>query len=522
MTFELMNIRKEIVNALKEEGIINPTKIQQLAIPLIKSGKDVIGMSNTGSGKTVAFGVPILEKIVPRGGLQVLIMVPTRELAVQIGRELEKFSKYMHASIATVFGGVAIGPQMDKLQRAEIVVGTTGRLVDHLHRGTLNLSKLTCVILDEADKMIEMGFIEDIEELLKRVPKNKQVLLFGATISDEINNIKHRHMNDPEIAKADTYVKDDFLEQYYYDVKPNEKFSLLVHLLKKEEMERVLVFCATIATVEILAKNLRAQGVKAEMIHGKLTQNKRLSIIENFNKGKTNILIASAVAARGLDIRNISHVINYSLSKDAEEYIHRVGRTARAGDFGKAITLLEPKDHEAFGHINSRFSVNIKKLPKEAFPQLTFNARENMSRSRDGGFNRGRGGNFNRDKNNSFNRGEGNFNRDRNSGFNRGRSTSFNKDRNSSSNHEGGNSSSGRNSGFNRGRSTSFNKDRNNSSNREGGSFNRENRFGSSREGGRFGRASTSQSSENRDDRTQFNKYNKHSNRNEQYRSRKY
>jgi len=382
MTFKLLEIKPEIIRALEEDGIIKPTKIQKLAIPVIKSGQDVIGISNTGSGKTVAFGVPILEKIVPKSGLQVLIMCPTRELAVQIAKELKKFSKYFPCNITTVYGGVGLGQQAFNLTKADIVVGTTGRLVDHFQRGNLNLSKLRCVVLDEADKMVEMGFIEDIELLLKHVPKDKQVLLFGATISDEVNNIKHRHMNQPKIVKAEAYVKEDYLKQYYYDVEPKEKFSLLVHLLKKEQTKRVLIFCSTRIGVEILARNLRFQGIKVDMMHGKLSQSARLRIIDDFNSGISKILVASAVAARGLDIRDISHVFNFDLSNDPLEYVHRIGRTARAGESGKAITLLEPRNHDVFGQILQNYDLKVEKLEAGDFPKLRFQARSMQSRGR--------------------------------------------------------------------------------------------------------------------------------------------
>ncbi len=372
MTFELLEVNKEIISTLEKDGIKNPTKIQKLTIPAIKQGKDVVGVSNTGSGKTVAFGVPIIEKVVPGAGLQTLILTPTRELTVQIAKELKKFSRNINCNITTVYGGVAIEPQIHKIPRSEIVVGTTGRLIDHLRRGTLDLSKIKMIVLDEADKMVEMGFIEDIELILSKVPKNKQVLLFGATISNEINDIKKRHMNDPVIAQAESYVTEDFLKQYYYDVKPFEKFSLLAHLLKTEETERVIIFCSTRANVEVLTRNLKANGVEAEMIHGKLRQNTRQRIMDNFNRGRPKILVASAVAARGIDIKNVSHIFNYSLSKDPEEYIHRVGRTARAGESGKAITLLEPRDHDAFGQILHQYSLNVKKLEKGEFPSLRF------------------------------------------------------------------------------------------------------------------------------------------------------
>ena len=391
MSFEKLNVMKEIVRALTEAGITTPTLIQEKAIPLIKAGKDVIGRSKTGSGKTAAFGIPILEMITPRAGLQALILTPTRELAVQISGVLESFGKYIHCSVATVYGGVSITPQIHKIARSEIVVSTPGRLLDHLERRTINLSKIRCVVLDEADKMVEMGFIQDVERILEHTPQQKQVLLFGATLSSEINNLKRKHMNDPIVAEAEHQVKEDLLAQYYYNVEPQEKFSLLVHLLKKEETRRVIIFCSTRSTVEIVARNLRQQGVHVEMIHGKLSQARRLSVIEGFNKGKPNVLVASSVAARGLDIKDISHVFNYDLSGDPQEYIHRIGRTARAGESGKAITLLSPKNHEEFGAILNRYRLDVEVLPLEDFPRLRFDAHGMQQR----GFARqrfGRGG----------------------------------------------------------------------------------------------------------------------------------
>lgn len=372
MYFQDLNIREELIRALKEIGINEPTDIQEKAIPMILAGKDVIGISKTGSGKTVAFGLPLLEKVVPGHGIQVLIIGPTRELAVQISQEMRKFGKYLKFNVATIYGGVSINPQIEELERADIVVGTPGRLLDHLQRRTLDLSKLTCAVLDEADKMIEMGFIEDIERILNSTPENRQVLLFGATISDEIGRLKHQYMHNPVIARAESKVEENLLEQYYYNTEPREKFSLLVHLLKKENVGLAIIFCSKISTVEIVTKNLRHQNIHADMLHGKLSQNRRLRVLENFHQAKPNILVASAVAARGLDIKDVTHVINYDLSQDPQEYIHRIGRTARAGEAGKAITLLEARDYDVFGDILKRFQVKVTELQKEDFPKLRF------------------------------------------------------------------------------------------------------------------------------------------------------
>ena len=374
MIFEELNVKKELVQGLKEMGLKEPTEIQTKAIPLIKQGKDVISISKTGSGKTAAFGVPILEDIKQGQGIQYLIIAPVRELAVQISNELRKFGKYIKFSVTTVYGGVSINPQIEAMQRADIVVSTPGRLLDHLENYDLKLDKIKCVVLDEADKMVEMGFIEDIRKILNETPNNRQTLLFGATISNEIDELKQEYMHDPVVAQAESHVEEEYLEQYYYDVKQFEKFSLLVHLLKKEKKDLAIVFCSARSTVEMVTKNLRDNGIKADMIHGKLTQNRRLKVIENFHKGRPNILVASAVAARGLDIKDVSHIFNYDLSQDAQEYVHRVGRTARAGKQGKAITLLSERDHDVFREILNRYPVKVEQLPLENFERLRFNS----------------------------------------------------------------------------------------------------------------------------------------------------
>ncbi len=371
-SFEELKIKPELARALKDEGIVEPTAIQHRTIPVVLAGKDLVGISETGSGKTACFGIPLLEKVQPKKGVQGLVLAPTRELAIQISGELKKWSKYLNLNTAIVFGGVGIEPQIRAIAESEIVVGTPGRILDHLNRGSLNLSKINCFVLDEADKMVEMGFIEDIERILSASSKNKQMLLFGATISNEIDYLKNKYMHDVAVEETETQVKKELLKQYYYDIQSHEKFSLLVHLLKKEKTERVIIFCSKRSTVELVNRNLREQGIKSEMLHGKMTQNKRMTVIERFNKSKIDYLVASAVASRGLDIKDVTHVFNYDLSQDPQEYIHRIGRTARAGESGKAITLLSPQDHDAFRSIFSRYDIGAEELPLEAFPRLRF------------------------------------------------------------------------------------------------------------------------------------------------------
>jgi superfamily II DNA/RNA helicase len=396
MKFETLNVREDIVKALKEQGIIEPTSIQEKTIPLVYENKDIIGISRTGSGKTASFGIPIIDRVTPKQGVQSLILAPTRELANQISMEMRKWAKYVNIKIATVFGGVGFEPQVDAIARSEIVVGTPGRILDHIQRNSLKLNTLKTFVLDEADKMVEMGFIEDIERVMNCSNPEKQIILFGATISNEIDYLKDKYMENPILAETELQVKKDLLKQYFYNCQTHEKFSLLVHLLKKEDTDRVMVFCSKISTVDLVAKNLKNHGIKCETIHGRLTQNKRLATIKRFNEG-TGILVASAVAARGLDIKDVTHIFNYDLPNDPQEYIHRIGRTARAGESGKAITLLARPDFDSFDAILRRYPVDVEELPAEKFEKLRFEIqRRSNGPYRSSGFNNGRSFNSSR------------------------------------------------------------------------------------------------------------------------------
>ncbi|MBD3208910.1 DEAD/DEAH box helicase [Candidatus Woesearchaeota archaeon] len=385
VTFADFGLKQELLRALDDLGFSEPTAIQEQAVPLVLAGEDVIGMSYTGSGKTAAFGVPLLHNVEDGYGLQVLILSPTRELAVQIAGELEKFGKYIVCNVATVYGGVAYEPQLRAMKEAHVLVATPGRLLDHLRQGNVDLSGIFSTVLDEADKMVEMGFIEDVEDILSYTPEDRQLLLFGATLAGEIERIKEQYMFEPKVAKATLHVDDDLLRQYYYNVRPHEKFSLLLHLLRKERTDQVMVFCSTRSTVELVSDNLSLQGVENVIIHGKMAQNSRLRAISRFNRGEVKVLVASAVAARGLDIKDVSHVFNYDVSQDPQEYVHRIGRTARAGESGKAITLLAPQDHDAFSLVFRNYGISPEELPCERFRRVPFRtgaARKNGSARR--------------------------------------------------------------------------------------------------------------------------------------------
>jgi ATP-dependent RNA helicase DeaD len=360
-------LKPEFEKAIFDLGFSEFTEIQEKCIPLIQQGKDVIGLSYTGSGKTAAFGFPSLEKVIPRNGIQVLVLVPTRELCKQVTKEFRKFTKYTKISIVEIYGGVSISPQIDHLRRADVVVGTPGRLLDHLSRGTLNIRNIHILVLDEADKMFEMGFIDDIKKIISQVPKNSQKLLFSATMPSEIMDIVKHYMHNPEKIKMQTYVDKSKLVQHYYDVNRNNKFSLLVHIIKSEPTGLIIVFCGTRHIVDLVNRNLNKQNVKSLALHGGITQNRREQVMDAFHGKKLTALVASDVAARGLDIKDVTLIINYDISKTSREYVHRIGRTARAGSEGKVISLLSPEDHDNFRSVLEDRSLFIHKLKTPPF-----------------------------------------------------------------------------------------------------------------------------------------------------------
>ncbi|MBS3123535.1 DEAD/DEAH box helicase [Candidatus Woesearchaeota archaeon] len=365
--FEELKLSAELLKAIKELGITIPTEIQELALPCIMSGEDVTGESATGSGKTLAFGCGIIDKVTPRAGLQAVVMVPTRELADQVKDSLKNFSKYKHLNIISIYGGVSISPQIHELSRADVVVATPGRLLDHLERRTINVSKIKIVVLDEADRMFEMGFIEDVEEIVRACPTERQTILFSATLSSDVKTLAKKYMKNPREFSAVKHVDPSKLKQVYYDVPKNMKLSLLVHLLKQESTGLVMVFCNTRRNADFVHKNLTTNGIDAVAIHGGLSQNKRTRTMDIFSDAKAEVLVCTDVAARGLHVDNVSHIYNYDLPRDAKDYVHRIGRTARAGDSGKAINLLCEYDYDNFSHIEREyrnFSIERIELPE--------------------------------------------------------------------------------------------------------------------------------------------------------------
>ncbi|MHA2061512.1 MAG: DEAD/DEAH box helicase [Candidatus Sifarchaeia archaeon] len=374
MKFSDLNIEQKIVEALSIYGLEEPTEIQREAIPLIKQGFDVIGQSKTGSGKTAAFAVPILEKINEKlTRPQVLVLSPTRELAQQIAEEFVKFSRFMRVNTVCIYGGVSLEPQIKKLRKAHIVVGTPGRTLDHIRRETLDLRNVKIFCLDEIDRMLDMGFIEDVETAIRALPEEKQMLFFGATLSNDILRLANRFSKNLEFVQTETHVSDNLLKQFYYELDFRQKFSLLAHILKKKGTEKAIVFCNTRREVDLITKNLRNNGLsgKVSALHGGLSQARRNSVIRDFHAGRFKVLVATDVAGRGLDIDDVSHIVNYDIPQNPEDYINRIGRTARAGAEGKAISLLSERDFDAFQRIMIH-DLPIEKLEVPNIKRLRF------------------------------------------------------------------------------------------------------------------------------------------------------
>lgn len=348
-----------MVKALTSMGYATPTAIQEKSIPLILDGKDVIGHSQTGSGKTAAFGLPILSLVRSGQGIQALILTPTRELCVQVCDALKGFAKFLPLRIVPVFGGVGIGGQLAALRTADIVVATPGRLLDVMTRG-VQLSKITHVVLDEADRMLDMGFIDDVEKILRSTPKQRQTSLFSATLSPKLRALVQKYMRSPVSVEAKLQVDKTLLTETAYHVLPTDKVSLLVHFLKHETPGIAIVFCATRHGCDAVAQTLRAQKIDAIAIHGGLAQNKRINAINNLHRKGLGVLVATDVASRGLHIHNISHVYNFDLPQTSDDYVHRIGRTARAGAKGDAITFVTQRDLRDFRNMTRELGKQLE------------------------------------------------------------------------------------------------------------------------------------------------------------------
>ncbi|WP_422122215.1 DEAD/DEAH box helicase [Planococcus sp. X10-3] len=345
--FSELNISETTLKSVKRMGFEEATPIQEGTIRLGMEGKDIIGQAQTGTGKTTAFGIPLIEKIDTKdGNVQGLIIAPTRELAIQVSEELYRLGQDKNVRILSVYGGQEISRQIRALKnRPQIIVGTPGRLLDHINRRTLKLDNVNTLILDEADEMLNMGFIEDIQTIMASVPDTRQTLLFSATMPDAIRKIAEKFMKTPEIVKIKSKeMTVENIEQFYVKSVEREKFDVLSRLLNVQQPELAIIFGRTKRRVDELAKALNIRGYVAEGIHGDLSQAKRMSVLKQFKAGKVDILVATDVAARGLDISGVSHVYNFDIPQDPESYVHRIGRTGRAGKKGVAVTFVTPRE----------------------------------------------------------------------------------------------------------------------------------------------------------------------------------
>ncbi|MDK2946649.1 DEAD/DEAH box helicase [Geotoga petraea] len=370
--FEELGLSKETLSALKKKGFEEPTPIQEKTIPiLMNEDKDVIGQAQTGTGKTAAFGIPIIEDLEHSKSrdVQALILAPTRELAVQVAEEINSLKGSRNLFVLPVYGGASIDHQIRGLKRgADIVVGTPGRVIDHINRGTLKLNSLKYMILDEADEMLNMGFIEDVEKILAETNQNKKMLLFSATMPKKILNLAKRFMKNYEIVTVEEEnLTTDLTDQIYFEVRNSDKFESLCRIIDVEKEFYGLVFCRTKVNVENVANKLIDRGYSAEALHGDISQYQRERILRKFKSQNINILVATDVAARGIDINNLTHVINYSLPQNPESYVHRIGRTGRAGQEGTAITFVTPEEYRKLAFIKRYAQTEIR---KEKIPEI--------------------------------------------------------------------------------------------------------------------------------------------------------
>ena len=362
--FGSLGLRADMLAAVEAKGFERPTPIQKLTIPLLLDNtNDIIAQSQTGTGKTAAYGLPILQNLERSKSVQAIILVPTRELALQVTEELVSFNATTRLSIAAIYGGASMSEQLRRLGKGvDIVVGTPGRVLDHIRRQTLDLSSIRYLVLDEADEMLNMGFIEDVEEIMSHTPDRRRVLLFSATMPQRIVNLSKTYMHDVEMVKAESaQLTADLTDQIYFEVRESDKFDALTRIIDITPEFYGIVFSRTKTGTDELVNRLLERGYDAEGLHGDVSQAQREKILRKFKNRQANILVATDVAARGIDINNLSHVINYSLPQDSESYVHRIGRTGRAGNQGTAITFISPAEMRRFGFLKRDIKADIRK-----------------------------------------------------------------------------------------------------------------------------------------------------------------
>jgi ATP-dependent RNA helicase DeaD len=361
ITFDDLGLNKDILRAVKDAGFIVPSPIQAAAIPFILAGRDIVGQAHTGTGKTAAFGLPALNNINPNDGVGILVITPTRELATQVSDELFKYGRNIGAKTVTVYGGSSYSRQLDLIERgASVVVATPGRLLDILKKNLVKNFNPSIVVLDEADEMLDMGFLDDINEIFSYLPKKRQTLLFSATMPKPIKLLAERILDNPEfisITKGETTNSD--IEQEYYVIEESERDDAIIRLMDSENTQKAVVFCRTKSEVDRLSNVLSNAGYLANGLHGDMEQRQRETVIKGFKQNSVKVLVATDVAARGIHVDNISHVFNYHIPFDPESYVHRIGRTGRAGTKGKAITLLTPLEFKELQRIKAKVGTTM-------------------------------------------------------------------------------------------------------------------------------------------------------------------
>ncbi|HOE66023.1 MAG TPA: DEAD/DEAH box helicase [Candidatus Hydrogenedentes bacterium] len=376
MTFDDFSIDPRCLRILKAQELVEPTPIQAQAIPVVLEGGDVLGIAQTGTGKTLAFVLPSLTRIAkgPKKGIAMLVLTPTRELAVQVNSVIEPFAKALGLRSVCIYGGAGMVPQEQALRQGRaIVVATPGRLLDHIGRGNIRFDRLSVLVLDEADRMLDMGFMPQIRRILSLLPRDRQTLFFSATFPDEVARLASSMQNAPErISIGAVTAPIDTVQQKLYTVDPAGKISLLAKLLEAPEMRSSLVFIRTKRRTDHVARALHKRGFRVQAIHGDRSQNQRQQALDGFRQGQYDVLVATDVAARGIDVQGISHVINFDIPKCAEDYIHRIGRTGRANMQGDAITFVSPQECAELGALETSLGKNLEREEWEgAVPVLT-------------------------------------------------------------------------------------------------------------------------------------------------------
>ncbi len=380
MKFEDLGLIEPILKALRDKEYVRPTKIQEKAIPLVLNRKDVMGCAQTGTGKTAAFAIPIIQLIQkiemrkPAKGyvpIRSLIVTPTRELAIQIDENIEAYSKHTDIRHTVIFGGVKQYSQVQKLKRGvHILTATPGRLLDLVSQGIISLDKVKLFVLDEADRMLDMGFIHDVKRIIKMLPKERQSLFFSATMPDSIVSLANSMLVNPtKIEVAPVSSAAETVQQYVYYTNKSSKRSLLLHILKNPEMDQVLVFCRTKHGSDKIAKFLKQKDISAAAIHGDKAQNQRQKSLKNFKDGRIRVLVATDIAARGIDIDKLGFVINFEIPNESETYVHRIGRSGRAGESGVAISISEPEENAYIRAIEQLIKKKLQIVKDHPFPQ---------------------------------------------------------------------------------------------------------------------------------------------------------